>query len=89
MGLSRRDLMKNAGMLAAATGFGSLPLSPAGSAIARVAEKQAAPPELPWLYKKSIRLPLYEKSSLGGWARMILLRRLFHSGQAGYSENFL
>src|SRR5512133_630462 len=52
MALSRRDLMKNAGMLAAATGFGGLPLSLAGSAAAQVAEKQAALPDLPWPYKK-------------------------------------
>ncbi len=32
MGLSRRDLMKNAGMLAAATGFGGLALSVGASA---------------------------------------------------------
>jgi hypothetical protein len=52
MGLSRRDLMKNVGMLAVGTGLGSLPLSIAGSAIAQVAEKQAAVPDLPWPYKK-------------------------------------
>jgi hypothetical protein len=52
MRLSRRDLMKNAGMLAVGTGIGSLSLSMAGNAIAQAAEKQAAIPDLPWPYKK-------------------------------------
>jgi hypothetical protein len=51
MGVSRRELMKNAGLLAAAAGFGG-GLSLAGSASAQVAEKQAALPDLPWPYKK-------------------------------------
>ena len=52
MELSRRDLVKNAGMLAVGTGFAGLSLSLAGSAMAQMAEKPAAPPDLPWPYKK-------------------------------------
>lgn len=50
MGLSRRDLMKKAGMVAVGTGFAGLSLSMANSAIG--AGEQAKIPELPWPYKK-------------------------------------
>ena len=65
MGLSRRDLMKNAGMLAVGGGFGALSLSVAGSAAAQVAEKQAALPELPWPYKKIDPLVVAEDAYAG------------------------
>lgn len=52
MGLSRRDLMKHAGMLAVGTGIGGLTLSMAQNAVAQQADKQAALPDLPWPYKK-------------------------------------
>ncbi len=65
MRLSRRDLMKNAGMLAVGTGFGALSLSMAGSAVAEVAEKQAAPPDLPWPYKKLDPLAVAEDAYVG------------------------
>ncbi len=65
MGLSRRDLMKNAGMLAAATGVGGLALSFGASAVAQTADKQAAPLELPWPYKKIDPLAVAEAAYAG------------------------
>ena len=65
MGLSRRDLMKNAGMLAAATGFGGLALSVGASAVAQTADKQAAPLDLPWPYKKIDPLVVAEEAYAG------------------------
>ena len=65
MRLSRRDLMKNAGMLAAATGFGGLALSVGASAIAQTADKQAVPLELPWPYKKIDPLVVAEEAYAG------------------------
>ena len=50
MGLSRRDLMKKAGMVAVGTGFAGLALSMANKAIG--AGEQTKIPELPWPYKK-------------------------------------
>jgi hypothetical protein len=65
MGLSRRDLMRKAGMVAAATGFGGLSLAVAGSAVGQVMEKQAAPPDLPWPYKKLDPLVVAEDAYAG------------------------
>lgn len=50
MALSRRDLMKKAGIAAVGTGFAGLSLSMASQAIG--AGEQAKIPELPWPYKK-------------------------------------
>ena len=50
MGLSRRDLMKKAGMAAVGTGFAGLSLAVAGKAIG--AGEQNKIPDLPWPYKK-------------------------------------
>ena len=50
MGLSRRDLMKKAGMVAVGTGFAGLSLAVASKAIG--AGEQTKIPELPWPYKK-------------------------------------
>ncbi len=58
MGLSRRDLMKNAGMLAVGTGFGGLALSMAHNAIAQTADKQAGCPIFPGRIRKSTRSSL-------------------------------
>ena len=52
MGLSRRDLMKKAGMMAVGTGFAGLSLSMANKAIGAGEEQQNKIPELPWPYKK-------------------------------------
>jgi hypothetical protein len=51
MGLSRRDLMKKAGMAAVGTGFAGLTLSMANKAIG-AGEPQIKIPDLPWPYKK-------------------------------------
>ena len=50
MGLSRRDLMKKAGMVAVGTGLAGISLSMASQAIG--AEQQNKIPDLPWPYKK-------------------------------------
>jgi hypothetical protein len=52
MGLSRRDLMKKAGMVAVGTGFAGLSLSMANKAIGAGEEPQIKIPDLPWPYKK-------------------------------------
>ncbi len=52
MGLSRRDLMKKAGMAAVGTGFAGLSLSMANKAIGAGQEQQNKIPDLPWPYKK-------------------------------------
>ena len=52
MGLSRRDLMKKAGMAAVGTGFAGLSLSMANKAIGAGEEPQNKIPDLPWPYKK-------------------------------------
>ncbi len=52
MGVSRRDLLKSAGMFAVGTGFGGLSLSMAKNAIGAGVEKQDGVPDLPWPYKK-------------------------------------
>lgn len=51
MGLSRRDLMKKAGIAAVGTGFAGLTLSMANRAIG-AGEQQIKIPDLPWPYKK-------------------------------------
>jgi hypothetical protein len=52
MSLSRRDLMKKAGMVAVGTGFAGLSLSLANKAIGAGEEQQIKIPDLPWPYKK-------------------------------------
>ncbi|MDZ4165021.1 MAG: C-GCAxxG-C-C family (seleno)protein [Smithellaceae bacterium] len=52
MGLSRRDLMKKAGLVAAAGGFAGLSLSLANNAIGSMQGQQNQIPNLPWPYKK-------------------------------------
>lgn len=52
MGLSRRDLMKKAGIAAVGTGFAGLTLSMANRAIGAGDPQQIKIPELPWPYKK-------------------------------------
>lgn len=52
MEVSRRDLIKNAGVLAVGTGFAGLSLSMAKNAIGAAPEKQNTLPDLPWPYKK-------------------------------------
>ncbi len=52
MEVSRRDLVKNAGMLVVGTGFAGLSLSMAKDAIGAAAGKQNSLPDLPWPYKK-------------------------------------
>ncbi len=65
MSLSRRDLMRNAGRLAAATGIGGLALSFGASAIAQTADKRPTPPDLPWPYKKIDPLVVAEEAYVG------------------------
>ena len=72
MKLSRRDLMKNAGMLAAATGFGGLALSIGANAGAQTADKQTVP-DLPWPYKKIDPLAVAEDAYAG-----------YYKGACGY-----
>lgn len=52
MDLSRRNLLKGAGMFAVVTGLGGLSLSMAKDVIGAGAEKQNSIPDLPWPYKK-------------------------------------
>lgn len=65
MELSRRDLMKNMGLLTAATGFGGLALSIGAEAGAQTADKPASPPDLPWPYKKVDPLAVAEAAYAG------------------------
>lgn len=56
MGLSRRDLMKKAGMAAVGTGLAGISLAMASQAIG-AGEQQNKIPDLPWPYKKLDRKP--------------------------------
>jgi hypothetical protein len=65
MGLSRRDLMKKAGMAAVGTGFVGLTLSMANKAIGAGEEPQIKIPDLPWTYKKLDPVAVAEEAYRG------------------------
>jgi hypothetical protein len=73
MQLSRRDIIKNAGMLAAVTGLGGLALSMGANAGAQTPDKQMGPPDLPWPYKKIDPLVVAEEAYAG-----------YYKGACGY-----
>ena len=73
MGLSRRDLMKKAGMAAVGTGFAGLTLSMANKAIGAGEQTQIKIPDLPWPYKKLDPVAVAEAAYAG-----------YYKGACGY-----
>jgi hypothetical protein len=73
MKLSRRDLMKNAGLVAVGTGFAGLSLAMANKAIGAGESQQNKIPDLPWPYKKLDPVAAAEEAYRG-----------YYQGRCGY-----